>query len=796
MEAQDHAGSDVRSAARRVVHAGLAIMETSDQVCIPLMKRISEIQKIAFVGDYLPRKCGIATFTYDLCTSVATQYPGSDCFVVPINDISSGYDYPAEARFEIEEQEVDSYLRAADFLNFANTDIVCLQHEYGIYGGPAGSHVVRLLRDLRMPIVTTLHTVLRDPTSEQHRILTQIADLSARLIVMSERARGFLRDVYDVPEAKIDLIAHGIPDMPFVDPNFYKDQFAVEGKFVALTFGLLSPNKGIEQMLRAMPAILEEFPNFVYIVLGATHPNLLREQGERYRISLERLAKDLGIKPNVSFYNRFVEIDELIEFIGMADIYITPYLNPAQIISGTLAYAFGCGKAVVSTPYWYAEELLADGRGVLVPFGDSEALARETCELLRDEPRRHSMRKKAYMLGREMIWSHVAHLYMESFQRARRSRLDVPYKPLAVRTLAEQPMDLPGWRLDHLVRMSDSAGMLQHANSTIPNFAEGYCTDDNARALLLTVTLEQLGQSTAQVYRLATTYAAFLNYAFDRTRSRFRNFLGFDRNWLEKVGSDDSHGRALWVLGACVGRSRRRDLQFWASQLFDLALPTITETTSPRAWAFGLIGVCLYLERFSGARPATQVRDVLTDRLTECHEKIATDRWPWFEDALTYDNAKLPHALIASGRSSGSDQVVELGLQTLQWLVEQQKSPTGCFRPIGSNGFYQRDRERARFDQQPIEANSTVSACIEAYHATEDAGWLKEARLAFEWFLGANDLGFDLYDAKTGGCCDGLQEDRLNQNQGAESTLAFLLALGEMKLLESTLATYRQVQVS
>ena len=796
MEAQVRAGSDVRSAARRVVHSGWEVLETSDQVCIPHMKRISEIQKIAFVGDYLPRKCGIATFTYDLCTSVATQYPGSDCFVVPINDISSGYDYPAEVRFEIEEQEVDSYLRAADFLNFANTDIVSLQHEFGIYGGQAGSHVVRLLRDLRMPIVTTLHTVLRDPTSEQHRVLTQIADLSARLIVMSERARSFLRDVYDVPDAKIDLIAHGIPDMPFVDPNFYKDQFAVEGKFVALTFGLLSPNKGIEQMLRAMPAILKEFPNFVYIVLGATHPNLLREQGERYRISLERLAKDLGIKPNVSFYNRFVEIDELIEFIGMADIYITPYLNPAQIISGTLAYAFGCGKAVVSTPYWYAEELLADGRGVLVPFGDSEALAREICELLRDEPRRHSMRKKAYMLGREMIWSHVAHLYMESFQRARRSRLDVPYKPLAVRTLAEQPMDLPGWRLDHLVRMTDSAGMLQHANSTIPNFAEGYCTDDNARALLLTVTLEQLGQSTAQVYRLATTYAAFLNYAFDRTRSRFRNFLGFDRNWLEKVGSDDSHGRSLWVLGACVGRSRRRDLQFWASQLFDLALPTITETKSPRAWAFGLIGVCLYLERFSGARPASQVRDVLTERLTECHEKMTTDAWPWFEDVLTYDNAKLPHALIASGRSSGNDQAVELGLQTLNWLIEQQKSPTGCFRPIGSNGFYQRDRERAHFDQQPIEANSTVSACIEAYHATEDPVWLKEARLAFEWFLGGNDLGFDLYDAKTGGCCDGLQEDRLNQNQGAESTLAFLLALGEMKLLESTLATYRQAQVS
>jgi hypothetical protein len=497
----------------------------------------------------------------------------------------------------------------------------------------------------------------------------------------------------------------------------------------------------------------------------------------------------------VSFYNRFVEIDELIEFIGMADIYITPYLNPAQITSGTLAYSFGCGKAVVSTPYWYAEELLADGRGVLVPFGDSGALAREVCELLRDEPRRHAMRKKAYLLGREMIWSHVAHLYMESFHRARRSRLDMPSKPLAVRMLAEQPMDLPGWRFEHLIRMTDSAGILQHASSAIPNFAEGYCTDDNARALLLTVLLEQLGQISAQVHRLATTYAAFLNHALDRTRGRFRNFLGFDRRWMEEIGSDDCHGRALWVLGACVGRSKRRDLQFWASQLFDLALPAITESTAPRTWAFGLIGVCLYLQRFSGARPASQVRDVLTERLIESFEKTATEEWCWFEDVLCYDNAKLPHALIVSARSAGNPRALDVGLQTLRWLVDEQKSPRGSFRPIGSNGFYHRGGERAQFDQQPIEAHATVSACLEAYHATEEPAWLQEARLAFEWFLGGNDLGLDLYDAKTGGCCDGLQEDRVNLNQGAESTLAFLLALGEMKLVESTPATLRPAQV-
>ena len=757
--------------------------------------RNTEIRKIAFIGDYLPRKCGIATFTFDVCTSVATQFPGSDCFVVPINDIPQGYDYPGEVRFEIEEQELDSYIRAADYLNFANADIVCLQHEFGVYGGPAGSHIIRLLRNLRMPVVTTLHTVLEKPSDQQLRVLNQVMDLSARVVVMTERARAFLRTIYDVADAKIDLIAHGIPDMPFVDPAFYKDQFGVEGKFVALTFGLLSPNKGIEHMLRAMPAILEEFPNFVYIVLGATHPNLIREQGERYRISLERLAKSLGIKPNVSFYNRFVESDELLEFLGVSDIYVTPYLNPAQITSGTLAYAFGCGKAVVSTPYWHAEELLAEGRGVLVPFGDSAALAQEIRTLLRDDNRRHAMRKKGYMMGRAMIWSHIAHDYMDSFQRARRSRLDFPVKPLAVRTLAEEPMDLPGWRLDHLIRMTDSAGMLQHANRTIPNFEEGYCTDDNARALLLTLVLEQLGVSTTPIHRLESTYAAFLNFAFDRASSRFRNFLSFGRTWLEAVGSDDSQGRALWALGACVLRSRRRDLQFWASELLELALPALPEARSPRAWAFGLLGVCQYLERLSGARQASQIRDSMIERLIDLFTRTAGDDWCWFEDSLNYDNARLSHGLIAGGRSGGNAQALDIGLKTLTWLVSQQKSPAGHFRPIGSEGFYRRGNDRAQFDQQPVEAYATVSACLEAYQATEDATWLREARIAFEWFLGSNDLGLEIYDSKTGGCCDGLQEDRVNQNQGAESTLAFLLSLGEMKLLENILAPFRQVQV-
>jgi len=765
-----------------VIRTGLTIMPDS------------KIRKIAFVGDYLPRKCGIATFTHDMYASVAGRFPDAECFVVPVNDRPEGYDYPPEVRFEIEEQDLESYRRAADFLNFANTDVVCLQHEYGIYGGVAGSHILGLLRDLRMPVVTTFHTVLREPDVDQRRVLKELAALSARVVVMTERARTFLRGIYGVPEAKIDLIAHGIPDTPFVDPDLYKDQFGVGGRLVALTFGLLSPNKGIEHMLRAVPEVHESFPDFVYIVLGATHPGLVREQGERYRLSLERLARDLGISKQVIFYNRFVELKELTEFIRAADVYVTPYLNPAQITSGTLAYSFGCGKAIVSTPYWHAEELLADGRGVLVPFADSGALAREICGLLRDAPRRNAMCEQAYRLGRGMVWAHSARLYMESFQQARLGRQDQPFKPLAVRTLAEQQAELPDWRLDHLARLTDATGMFQHATHTIPNFAEGYCTDDNARALLLTVLLEELGQGGTQVHRLATTYAAFLQAAFDRGRRRFRNFLDFDRRWLEEVGSEDCHGRALWALGTCVGRSRRPDLPSWAASHFELALPAILETTSPRTWAFALLGIREYLRRLGGDRLSAQARDTLTARLIDLYERTATPDWPWFEEVLSYDVARLPQALIATGRDGCNARALEVGLHALGWLVTVQRAPQEHFRAIGCNGFYRKGHKRARFDQQPIEANATVSACLEAYRATQDPAWMNEARSAFEWFLGRNDLGQDLYDPGTGGCCDGLQEDRVNRNQGAESTLAFLLSLAEMSLLESSVAAFRQAR--
>ncbi len=756
------------------------------------MPPVSNIRKVAFLGDYLPRKCGIATFTTDLCRAMAAEFPALQCLVVPVNDIAGGYEYPAEVRFEIEEQDLTSYLRAADFLNITDVDVVCVEHEFGIFGGPAGGHVLALLRELQMPIVTTLHTVLREPNTEQRRVMRDLIRLSTRLVVMSERGREFLRDVYQAPMAKIDLIAHGIPDMPFADPNYFKDEFSVAGKQVLLTFGLLSPNKGIEFALRALPDIIREFPNVVYIVLGQTHPNLLRDEGEAYRLSLERLAKDLDVQKHVVFFNRFVELEELMRFIGAADIYLTPYLTESQITSGTLAYAFGAGNAVVSTPYWHAAELLTEERGKLVPFRDAKAIAVAVVELLRDETLRHSMRKNAYKLGRDMIWSRVAQLYAKSFEQARQDHSFVGRKSSPIKTLDEQPGQLPELKLDHLFRMSDSTGIFQHASFTVPNFSEGYCTDDNARALVLTLMLRKLGHGSRQLGAQAATYAAFLNHAFDRRTNRFRNFMSFDRHWIEDIGSEDCQGQALWALGLCVSQAGQSSFQALAAQLFEQALPVAAEFASPRAWAFTLIGIDEYLRRFGGDRRASQIRESLTAKLLQRYADAATDEWHWFEDVVSYANAKLPHAMILSGRSLNNKSMLELGLKTLRWLTKIQTSEAGSFRPVGSNGFFSRGKERAMFDQQPIEAQATISACIEAYQATDDASWVGEARRVFEWFLGRNDLGLALYDPSTGGCRDGLHMDRVSQNEGAESTLAFLLSLAEMRALQNSLTSFKE----
>ena len=752
---------------------------------------ISVIDRLAFIGNYLPRQCGIATFTTDLCEAIVAEYSATTCIALPVNDTEDGYNYPSRVRFELTEKDIDSYRRAADFLNINNVDLVSLQHEYGIYGGRAGSHILALLRELRMPIVTTFHTILENPDRDQRRVLKEVAALSDRLVVMSERGAQFLQQVYQVSQEKIDVIPHGIPDMPFVDPSFHKDLFGVEGKTVLLSFGLLSPNKGIENVVAALPSIINRYPNLVYIILGVTHPHIIQQNGETYRLSLQWLAREKGVEDHVIFYNRFVSIEELVEFIGAADIYITPYLNATQIVSGTLAYTLGAGKAVISTPYWYAEELLADGRGALVPFKDPVALAEKVIDLLDNDAKRHAMRKRAYMFGRSMLWPQVAKRYMESFNRARAERRNFITPGFKVKVLDNQLAELPPLKLDHLRRMTDETGMLQHALFTVPNYREGYTTDDNARALMVSALLEAVGSSEA--IELTSRYLAFVWYAFNTETKRFRNFMDYTRHWKEEGGSDDSHGRALWALGTLLGRSNTPTLYSMAGRLFEQALSTILDTTSPRAWAFTLIGIYEYLQRFAGDRRAGQVREEMGRRLLKLYQSHRTDEWRWFESGLTYCNAALPHALLLAGHSIPNTPMIDAGLESLNWLTALQHSQAGHFVPIGSNGFYGRGGERARFDQQPVEAQAMVSACLAAFRLTGDVCWHNEARSAFDWFLGRNDLNLPIYDPTTGGCRDGLHSDRPNENQGAESTLAFLHSLLELRLAEEIILSSKEV---
>ena len=745
------------------------------------------LNRIAFIGSYQPRLCGIATFTTDLCEAIASQYDKTTCIALPVNDVNGGYAYPSRVRFELAEKDIDSYRQAADFLNINKVDIVSVQHEYGIYGGCQGSHILSLLRELRMPVVTTFHTILRNPNPDQKRVLEEVAALSDRLIVMSNRGMELLQEIYGVRRDKIDIIPHGIPDVPFVDPSFHKDMFGVEGKTVLLSFGLLSESKGFENVISALPDILARHPNVVYIILGATHPHVVHNEGEMYRQSLQWIAQEKGVESQVIFYNRFVSLEELVQFISAADIYITPYLNEEQITSGTLAYTLGAGKAMISTPYWYAQELLADGRGLLVPFRDPAALAKQVINLLDNDSQRHAMRKRAYMFGRKMIWPEVAHQYIASFERARVERRHFIPAGFVVKPLDKRPTELPTLKLDHLRHMTDDTGILQHATFIVPNYHEGYSIDDNARGLIVSTYLEVIGNKAA--LELSTHYLAFIWYAFNAETSRFRNFMDYQRHWLEEDGSDDSQGRTLWALGSVLNRSCMPVLQRMAGWVFEQSLHAILNTTSPRAWAFAIMGIQEYLHRFSGDRQTGQIRDELAGRLLALYQSNRSNEWRWYETGLTYCNAVLPHALLLCGQAIPNVTMKEAGLESLCWLADLQHANTGYFVPVGSNGFYPKNGEKARFDQQPVETQAMVSACLEAYRITLDNRWRKEARLVFDWFLGRNDLNLPVYDPTTGGCRDGLHPDSINENQGAESTLAFLQALLELRLTENHLTS-------
>ncbi len=770
---------------------------TEPSASLPIALKASRLPlptRIAFIGNYLPRECGIATFTTDLCTALATEYGEGRLFAIPVNDPDSSYDYPEQVRLELTQEDIASYERAADFLNFNSNDLVCLQHEYGIYGGAAGRYILALLRRLKMPLVTTLHTVLREPDANQRIVLEEIAQLSDRLVVMSELAAQLLREVYAVPGGKIDVIPHGVPDMPFMDPNYFKDKFGTEGKSVLLTFGLLSPNKGIENVIRALPAILARHPDVVYIVSGVTHPHIRKRDGERYREELQALAAELGVSSHLILNNRFVSTEELIEHVGAADIYITPYRQEEQVVSGTLAIALGAGKAIISTPYLHAKELLANKRGVIVPFDNPDAIAESVVALLENDAERHAMRKRAYLHSRGTTWPTTARAYMATFQRARFERSLQPRaaQPDEIAVDLIDPMEhLPALNTNHLFTMTDDTGMLQHAIFSVPNTREGYTTDDNARALIVSTLLnESVGFPHGEDHlNLSRRYLAFLWLAFHSDIGRFRNFFGYNRKWLEDIGSEDSHGRALWALGSVLGHSQNAGLRGAAGRLFEAAAPAVLKFSSPRAWAFSVLGLQAYLDWFPGDRAIQFARNTLANRLLDIYERSRSDTWHWFEKSLAYSNARLPQALILAGGRSKNKKMIAAGIESLEWLVAAQHcGDPEIFVPIGSSACFTEGGEKPRFDQQPVEACATISACLEAYRFTHHKRWSDEADCVFRWFLGKNDLQAPLYDATTGGCKDGLHPDRVNENQGAESTLSFLMALLEMQRTKMTRA--------
>lgn len=728
---------------------------------------VTPIDHLALIGNFLPRKCGLATYTTDTFTALKGRFPDLKIDVYAMDDHPGLYDYPSEVTRSIPDQDRGAYLDAARAIEASGAKAVWLQHEYGIFGGSAGEHILALLDRVSMPVIVTLHTVLEKPDADQRRVMEGLLRRCARVIVMAERGREILERVYGASGRNIVMIPHGVPDRAFVDPDSLKSQFGWDGRKVVLTFGLLAPGKGIEVMIEALPAIVTQHPDVLYAVLGATHPNLVKHEGEQYRDGLKALAADLGVADNVAFIDAFLEHDELIDYLQAADIYATPYLNPAQITSGTLSYAVGVGKAVVSTPYVHATEILGDGHGVLVDFGDSAAFAREINALLGSDRNRVKLSERAYARGRTMIWPRLAEVAMREIVQM------VAAKPRRLPTSAVAAIPLKP-DFSAVERMSDATGMLQHSIYSVPDRRHGYCIDDNARALMLVSQMADMDETARDSWM--TIYASFLQYAWNPEARRFRNFMNFDRTWCEETGSEDSNGRTLWALGVTARDAQMAKHRHWALSMFDMTASLALELGSPRAHAFAMLGAAAILEAYPSHTLSRTILSRFGDELCGLLAEARRPEWEWFEIVLAYDNARLPEALIRAGTALGREDLVQCGISTLEWIVGKQTSPEGRFRAVGSESFGRVYAEPLQFDQQPLEAQATIDACSAAFDATKDLRWVEEAGRAYRWYLGHNDLDLPLATTQDGGCFDGLMPNGLNRNQGAESILALQLA--------------------
>jgi glycosyltransferase involved in cell wall biosynthesis len=729
-----------------------------------LAEGIREPGSIVLIGSYPPRRCGLATFTRDVHDCLVAARPQLRCEVFAMTDQDGPYDYPPEVSLEIVDQRPGDYRAAAARICETRPDVLFVQHEFGIYGGPAGEYLMLLLGAIDRPVVSLLHTVLDRPDADQRRVFERLLARSSRLIVMAERGRAILRETWKVPDDKIAVIPHGAPDRPLRPTLPFKERLGLADRDRLFSFGLLSPNKGLEIAIRALPAIAAVRPNVVYDVLGATHPRLIAREGERYRMSLLELARELGVERHLRLIDEYADTPRLLEHLQASDVYLSPYLNAAQITSGTLSYAAALGIPIVSTPYWHAQELLGGGEGRLVPFRDSEAIAQEVTGLLERPDMRQALSERLYAKARGTIWSCFAENALAVLSQA---------EPLRAAGGATRTPTRPTPALDGVRRMTDDCGMLQHSLFDIPDRRHGYCVDDNARALLLMSRWPAPADEERR--RLTHTYAAFVQHAWNKDRGRFRNFMSYERAWLEEAGSEDSTGRSFWAVAEILAHATEPSLRRWAEALVAEVLPHLHDLTSPRSIAFVLLGLAELVEARIDNDGVLELARIKLAALKQLLTDREADEAPWHESSLAYDNARLPEAMIRAGVALADAAAIEAGVKALTWLCARQTSEDGLFEPVPTGDFGQPLHTRTHFDQQPVEAAATIDACDAAYLVTHDAKWVEECERAYAWYFGGNTLGVQVAQP-AGECFDGLTWRGPNYNMGAESVLSVQLA--------------------
>ena len=747
--------------------------------------------KIAYISSYPPRECGIATFNHNLLRAIGHDKAtvSEDSFVVAMNDSDSidTYEYPREVEYIIRQENQKDYIRGADYINTSLADACILEHEFGIFGGECGVYILPLLARLKKPLITIFHTVLKDPSYMQLTIIREIAKHSSRIIVMSHRAVGFLTSIYGIDFSKIQLIEHGVPDLEAKRNNPVKQSLAFKNRRVLFTFGLIGRNKGLETMIEALPEIVKQHPDVMYVILGTTHPGVIRNSGEEYRDSLKRLAQKLDVEKNLTFINKFVSEEELFDYLTACDIYVTPYLNEAQITSGTLSYAVGAGAAVVSTPYWHAQELLADNRGRLFDFKDSAHLSNIVNELLEDKDKLKELKANAYEYGLHLRWPMTGQVFIDVLEEAISKYL------LEMERAGKQIIDpdmMPAFSLAHVQRLTDDTGIVQHAKYGIPNLKEGYCLDDNARALILVILAYQQNKSKVAL-ELLPIYLSYIQY-MQLDNGNFRNFLSFNRNYLDEVGSEDSFGRTIWSLGYLISNAPNNSYREFGTDLFLKSVPHFKALKHLRGIGNTMIGLSKYMEAHPYDEHIRAQMDMLVIPLKEAYKANKTGAWHWFEEKMTYDNGILPLALFSYYEVSQDQEALDIALESMEFLT-QKTLIHGYLNPVGNDGWlYREGGEMALYDQQAIETMAMVLMYFKAYLITKDLVYIKQMNLSYQWFLGENSLHLPLYDHETKGCGDGLQEYGVNRNQGAESTLAYWIS--HLMVLQALESEYQYIQ--